>query len=90
MRKSLFTTMEVAKILNISKALLDRLAMAGSDKNHPFYLEFSGGNGGKRLYARNIVKAKLIELGVSDECAEQTLSAFDIQSTQSAQGGYNA
>lgn len=84
MRKSLFTTMEVAKILNISKALLDRLAMAGSDKNHPFYLEFSGGNGGKRLYARSVIKAKLMKLGESNESAEQTLSAFDIQSTQSA------
>ncbi len=78
--KALFTTKEVAKILNISKALLDKLAMAGSDKNHPFYLEFSGGNGGRRLYARSVIKAKLIELGVSDECADEVLSAFDAQS----------
>ena len=82
--KAFFTTKEVAKILNISKATLDKLAMASSDKNHRFYLQFSGGNGGRRLYARSVIKAKLIELGVSKQDAEQTLSAFDIQSTQSA------
>lgn len=82
--KALFTTKEVAKILNISKVTLDKYAMANSDKNHRFYLQFSGGDSGRRLYARSVIKAKLIEFGVSEQDAEKTLNAFDIQSTQSA------
>lgn len=73
--KALFTTKEVAKILNISVGTLNRVAS-------PVYLKFSGGRDYRkaRLYPRNIVKAKLIELGVSDECADEVLSAFDAQS----------
>lgn len=75
--KALFTTKEVAKILNISKVTLDKYAMAGADKNHRFYLQFSGGNGGRRLYARSVIKAKLIELGASEQDAEQMLQEIE-------------
>lgn len=78
--KVLFTTKEVAKILSTSRPMLDLLAKPNADKNHHLYLQFSGGNGEQRLYARSVIKAKLIELGVSEQDAEQTLSAFDIQS----------
>lgn len=75
--KALFTTKEVAKALNISKATLDKYAMAGADKNHPLYLQFSGGNGALRRYPRYIVKAKLIELGASEQDAEQMLQEIE-------------
>ena len=79
--KALFTTKEVAKILNISVGTLNRVA-SPAYKDPPFYLKFSGGRDYRkaRLSPRNIVKAKLIELGVSDECADEVLSAFDAQS----------
>lgn len=84
MRISFLTTKQVARALNISKAVLDRLAMPNADKNNRFYIQFSGGNGALRLYPRQAVKAKMLELGASEQDVEQTLSAFDIQSTQSA------
>lgn len=79
--KALFTTKEVAKILNISVGTLNRVA-SPAYKDHPFYLKFSGGRDYRkaRLYPRNIVKAKLMKLGESNESADEVLSAFDAQS----------
>lgn len=78
MHKALFNTKEVAKILNISVGTLNRVA-SPAYKDHPYYLEFSGGKTGRRerLYPRHIIKAKLLKLGASEQDAEQTLSAFD-------------
>ena len=50
--KALFTTKEVAKILNISVGTLNRVA-SPAYKDHPFYLNFqAGGTTAKRDFTR--------------------------------------
>lgn len=77
MKISFLTTKQLAKALNISKSLLDRLAMPNADKNNRFYIQFSGGNGALRLYPRQAVKAKMLELGASEQDAEQMLQEIE-------------